>query len=548
MILSTPHRNRSRMHIPLRTHATRAAFLWVALSNILCVFGSEPLAKATSSAQELGRLGACRADNVRDLYSNSDPNRKELRILITRFAGTNAHEEEFGLRVGQALHDEVPLYLRKALKPEQSKLTMVNLRVDYVRCVVRSHDEARQIGHAAHANAVFWGHAYCDHCDNNPGQPVNLNLYNAGNNVQNSAGGKISNHLTFNIPPPPEPQDAFKTSLTVVRWKGLDADGGRAMQMNGPSALAGARLPRLASRRVKILLDSIVGLFAMQAGRHGLAVELFDSLPKSVLAAVEGADDLYRMMGKSLMIAGYPDRSLESLGRAHKLCTHGDPSCIYETNYRLGWAHERVGNEAKALEHYEAALKSVEDRNYFIKAATLIGMGRLATAKNEKAIAHDLCEKGRQIFKRIGSPLGQAKALSCLGGLATAMDDPHKAMEQYEQALQFLQKQDDIEDEAIVRIGLGRVYVRLGDGPQAQKYYENALDAFRLIGDRSGQAVALSELARLKQAHGKQQQAAELYNEALLLAVASKDARTEAAIRESQKNLSPIIVQPPLNQ
>src|SRR5262249_53762691 len=109
------------------------------------------------------------------------------------------------------------------------------------------------------------------------------------------------------------------------------------------------------------------------------------------------------------------------------------------------------------------------------------------------------------------------------------------------------QRWDDIEGQASALLALGHAHMALREGQQSHNYYERARDTFRLIGDRKGQASALSGLARLEQEQGKAQKAAQLYGEALPHAVAGKAPKMETVIRESLKNLSPLVGQPPAN-
>lgn len=533
-------RHSSRSVGPLsKLPAKNAQVRWVFLISVLCVFAREQLASAEALTREA--LGPCRKEDARGAFSNAGPNHGQFRILVTRFAGTNNHEEEFGIRVGKAIETQLRPYLQKTLKLRQNQLSLADLHIDYIRCALSNHEQARHMGRLAHADLVFWGQTYCGNCSEQRDREVNLNLSFDGisNSIQGSPNAKIETHI--NVPPPPKLIDAFKTSLTVVRWEGCGEDGARAVQVDGPIDLANTRLPRLASRRVRLLLDTVLGLYAISKGRHGLAVHLIDETRSDSLS-IEGVQDLYRLLGKSLVIAGEPDRGLAVLKESHRLCRADDLSCQAETNYRLGWIYERQNQEYDAIAHYKAGLKFAQQKGRrWIEGAALNGLGRVLAAQGQFKQGQEQCEKGRQVCATSGARICQASSFGCLGKISEARGALAESEGHHQRALRISEQENDLLGEAGARASLAGIYAKQGDQKRSQESYERALYLSRQAGDRRGTGLALSGLAEIAESQGNRQKAFQLYNEALPELRAAKDSLLEPKIRTNLDRLSRVV-------
>lgn len=512
--------------MPVKTHFAFAAFL--------CMFGATDRTQAADTALSSEvRLGACTAKDVRKLFWGPS-DRRQIRVLVTRFAGTDDVSTQFGVQVGTSLRDALTPYAREALDLQNSGLLSKNLQVRYIGCVVGDHDRARLLGRAASADVVLWGQTYCNRRHPTSCQQVDLHLEgaNSNNRIENSPGATMINQITVKNPSLPEAEDAFKTSLTVVRWLGLDADADNPVRVHSRVELAGANLPRLASRRLKVLLDFVLGLYALHAGRHGLAVKFFDSIEK-VTAGVEGAHNLHRMAGMSFVIAGQTDRGLAALQKAHELCQPNDATCRYRTLYRLGWAKARTGHLAEALQHYQDVLVLVQNRNRWFEGSALNRMGHVYAAIGNQKKGQELCEQGRQICRNSGARSCEAEALKNLGDAAADLGSLPDSMELYNQALQIFRKVGDLGGQAATLGSLGRDYLVLGNTDRAQELHEQALSLYQKVGDQQGIAATLCGMGHVAEGQGEYQKAKTLYEQALPITTLAKDRQGEAAILSS---------------
>lgn len=371
------------------------------------------------------------------------------------------------------------------------------------------------------------------------GKPVILHLdgFDQKNNMQNSPGAKISAPVTINVPPPPLPEDAFKTSLTVVRWPGLDADASRAVIVHSGAELANAHLPRLATRRVKLAFDSVLGIYALQIGRHSLGGAFLDSL-KSSSAGVDGSYELYRMAGKSLVIRGQVEQGLAFLQHAYNLCKSTNLKCQSETQYRLGWAYDRLSQAPEAFKHYESARKLAQQyRNYWIEGSALHGIGHIHAVLGDKRKGHEECDRARLICKRAKAWSCEAESLSCLGSINAELGELFKAKEQLEHALAIFEKENNPGGEAAVREQLGRLHVRQREDKQAHTQYVRALRSFELSGDLRGKATVLNELGYLAETSKDVRQAKDLYEKAIKTAKDAQEPRLEASVLANLERL-----------
>lgn len=517
-----------------RTANPRTTWASAAFSALLVICGWLDSAQAVSVAfSPEEQLGPCMPQEVHTAFSGAT-GRHQIRVLVTRFAGSTEIEKQFGMQVGNTLRSALASYARDGLDLQNSGLSATGLHVRFIPCVIGDHDHARQIGRAANAEVVLWGQTYCDRHNAMACQHVDLHLGGVNSNsIENSPGAKIVNRFTIKTPSSLEPEDAFKTSLTVVRWAGLDGDSENPIRIRSRVELAGAHLPQLASRRVRLLLNFVLGLYALRAGRHGLAVQFFDSVEK-VSAGVEGAYDLHRIVGTSFVIAGQPERGLLALQKAHDLCESDDNACLHRTSYRLGWAEERMGHSSAALKHYQAALELAQEKNRWIEGSTLGHMGRIYVAIGDNKRGQKLCEQAQEICIESRARSCAAEAIRTQGDVASNLGLTSKAAELYEQALRTFRQAGDLGGEAATLNSQGRNYLTLGDKRLAQECHEQALARYRKVGDQKGIADTLDGLGHVAECQGDTQTAKTLYDQALAIATLAKDPRGEATILSSQ--------------
>jgi CHAT domain-containing protein/tetratricopeptide (TPR) repeat protein len=131
--------------------------------------------------------------------------------------------------------------------------------------------------------------------------------------------------------------------------------------------------------------------------------------------------------------------------------------------FHLGYAQFLLGDHAKALEYYKAALA--------IQTA--------AGAEKDAALTN-----------------------TYMGMVYIARNEPHLALKLYEDALPILETAGDKRALAIAVDKLGTAYSRSGDPKKASAAYSRATDLWRTIRDPDGEALTLSNMARAQQLAG----------------------------------------------
>lgn len=485
---------------------------------------------------------ACSRQQVHGLFAGAEPARKQLRVAVAQFASNDPALHTEAMDQAKKLRDALENHILNSLKLSESGLSAENLRVYVLPCVITDHVHARHIGRAASAFAVFWGQLYGDsHAGTKQELTVNINGGNGNVSAPNSSNTKIFSQANINLPPPPEPQDKFQTSLTVMPLKGLHADSDSEIPVHGKSLRT---LPIiLKTRRVKGLWNCVLGIYALRASRHGLAVRFLDSC-QAAAAGTEGLQSLYRQGGESRIIVGNTAKGLEDLKQAHRQCRLEDARCQAETLHRLGWAYERLHQLPLAFESYQHALDIAKGVNRWDEGAASNGIGRVYIAQGKLSLGQKKCEEAQMICQRSRARICEAESLMCLGDTAFAEGSLDVAERHYQQALGILRNELAIDRDARIMVNLGRIFTRQEKYKKAYLYLDKAYQNFEQAGDQRGLSDALGEQAELAKAQGNQQGADELYAKALEHAQAANDGQAMTALRANLGMLS----SPALNQ
>ena len=374
----------------------------------LIVLSLQTLAHGATQGSTEQRVLPCQPSQVSDQFPEPTEPRPELRVLITSFYGADEASEAYGKHVGSHMREEVESHARQEIKPEYSGLQYSAIRVKFVPCSVDDHEKARTLGQKAQADVVLWGKAFCSGKNPRACQTV---MINSGNTIKDSPGATMKNQSGPVVVQPPDPSTPgrFTTSLTVVRWLGLEANAQSHGQLRRIDQVAALGLPELVSDKPRVLIDVVIGLYAARAQRHGLAAELLERAKQDVAAGVDGAAELYRLIGTSYLIAGRKEQGLANLEAALRACRSEDDRCQSVGLANLGWAVNRLGDKQKALSYYEQALalwKQVGDRSG--EATTLHNIGRVYSALGDKQKALSYYEQALPLFQKVGDRSGEA--------------------------------------------------------------------------------------------------------------------------------------------
>lgn len=333
------------MNRPKRTTwSTQPAF--AVLLVVLVSLCAQPDGMAASGSENW--LGLCTKQDIQHSFSSASGAHKQLRILVTRFDGPNDDLRQDGAEIATWLYRNLKPYLKNALDPQQSGMSTNTIYVQYIPCVVINHDHARQLVRSAHAKLIFWGHVFERKRKFNKKQriPLRLEDINSSNQFTNSNNINFSNYANIIIndnPLPQRQQGGVQVSLTLNGRAKLEADAEQNVPVNRITAMASAELPQMLTESVKQLFECVLGLHALQSGRHKLAARFLESLRK-VAAGTKGESALYRALGQSLVTIGEIDTGLSALKHAYSLCKSIEPICQRDAQYRLGWAYDCTGS------------------------------------------------------------------------------------------------------------------------------------------------------------------------------------------------------------
>lgn len=485
---------------------TRTVWLLAVLFAIGC---ATPRGPRMPPSPEIA-LGSCDGDMVRGLFTDAESSetRPQIRALVVRFAGTDSLAKQFGMRVGSTLIQKMTSYARQALDMEHSGLTAASLRARFIPCVISDHEHARAIGRVAGADIVMWGQTFCNWRKPGPCQFVELHLEgaNRSNTIRGSPHASLVNNVGIHSAPETAAETEFATSLTVVRWVGLEADGTADEPIWGGRHLAGADLPQLTSPRAKLLIDFVLGLYAYRSGRHGLAAEFFQRSQASVaVAGVQGLPELYRMMGTSYVIAGRTQEGLQVLKKANDSCQPDQISCRALGLSSLGWAMNRLEKPREALAYFDNSL--VLDRqqgNRAAEAVTLNNLGLVYQKLGDRTTALALCQSALPLARQANCRHDEATMLDSLGALHDAAGDSRKAEALYQQALIIHRQLGDLGGQAHVLHNLGSLYQHQSQDkrPQSLEFYREALRLWEQVGDTAGAARTKRGINSVSQALG----------------------------------------------
>lgn len=467
-------------------------------------------------------LGRCEPEMVHELFPARSPAgaepRPELRVLITRFAGSDARSQAFGVQVGKSLRGLLNDHARLRLNAVQSELPASAVRVELVLCELGDHEHARAIGEAGGADIVLWGQAFCNGCTPRQIQHVQIDIHAEGANSNNTLSQSPNAVMTNNVhvvkpqitvtPPLRTTEGSFATSLTLVRWQGLDAGTGRLVEFKRLDKVASLSLPQMGSGGPELLLNVALGIYASRAGQHGLATEFFQSASKDVPAGVEGVHRLHRMIGTSYLITGHQRHGLDALKAALRACPTYDLGCRQVGLTELGWAEFRFGSKSEALDFFEQSLSLALRRSDRLSEATAINnLGLVYAARGEQAKALSYYERALSLRQTAGDVSGEAGTLNNFGLICAARGEQAKALSYYERALLLSKKEGDFSGEAVTLNHLGLVYFALGEKAKAVGYFERALPLNQKVEDVLGEATTLSNFGLVYNSLGERDKA-----------------------------------------
>lgn len=186
----------------------------------------------------------------------------------------------------------------------------------------------------------------------------------------------------------------------------------------------------------------------------------------------------------------------------------------------IGFLHNAIGLQDKALEYYEQALTiHREVGNRAVEGTTLNNLGLVYDDLGQKDKALEYYAQALVIRREVGDRAGEGVTLNNLGEVYRALGQQDKALDYYEQALDILRDAEhgDRAREGATLNNLGEVYRALGQKEKALDYYEQALTIHREVGNRAGEGTTLNNLGLVHDNLGQQDKALSTFGQALVI-------------------------------
>lgn len=181
---------------------------------------------------------------------------------------------------------------------------------------------------------------------------------------------------------------------------------------------------------------------------------------------------------------------------------------------------ETLLNQAKPEEKFELLLERIDlchtlarrdEETESIEKALQIAKGldeerlgeaylkkyRLYRALSQFEKAREAAQDALQLMGKVGSRLGEVKALTCLGTAYLEMSQLDRALACYEKAIGISYKEGFTDREAILLNDIALIHRMRGDHAKALEYYDQALSLRKKLGDRAGEAAVILNLGAL---------------------------------------------------
>ncbi|AFE09345.1 serine/threonine protein kinase [Corallococcus coralloides DSM 2259] len=125
-------------------------------------------------------------------------------------------------------------------------------------------------------------------------------------------------------------------------------------------------------------------------------------------------------------------------------------------------------------------------------------LGRLQQRLGQLDRARVAFTRAAEQARSVGSPVGQARALSQLAGLRVLAGEPAQALSDLERALALAEQGGDAQEVARIHYNAGRLLVAGGRAPEARERLEQARERARVAGWREGEALAAQVLGAME--------------------------------------------------
>lgn len=231
--------------------------------------------------------------------------------------------------------------------------------------------------------------------------------------------------------------------------------------------------------------------------------------PEAHADGLPSRSELLRALADSEAILGNYAPALEAAGTARSMLS--DPRAIAQTERTLGHLHERLGDYAKAAEHYGEAIRWSPDE--LLRARIRLDHAWLALRQGD----HDACLVvcSQVLREGAGDLEAEGMAHSLRGVAFDRLGRWPEASQAHREALAIRIRARDRFGIASSLNNLGMVLTELGDWPEAERLYRRSLRAYERIGEQARLAAVRNNLGDLATRRGELAEAERHHRDAL---------------------------------
>lgn len=194
-----------------------------------------------------------------------------------------------------------------------------------------------------------------------------------------------------------------------------------------------------------------------------------------------------------------PDSAIIIAEKLHEYAQkHSYPKASAIGDILQGFANYIMGNNVKALEHYQKSLNirtQLGDKNGM--ASALINLGIVYNDLGNSTKALDCYERSLTIFQDTGDSSGIANNLNNIGRIYFEQKNYERAMEYYNKCLEIQKKIRSDNGISNSLNNIGQIYEAKGDYTKALEFYENSLSIREKIQFKLGISGSLYDIAQI---------------------------------------------------
>lgn len=300
----------------------------------------------------------------------------------------------------------------------------------------------------------------------------------------------------------PESPDQVDAMIDLAEALVTGDDPQRMMELVGEAEELSRRIGYGRGSAYSLLYNSVSCCFIAQH-EEGLkktseSRELFKGLKDEF-----GVAKTELMDGNLLRSIGSFDQALPHFHRAvDYFRTHGHELWEGMAHYDLGLLFLEIGDNKKARENFEAAVKLCGETNNWVQGRALNGIGTAYRNTGDKDAAVDYYHKSLSIFREINNQMGEARALDDIGSVHRELGDPTLALEFHGRSAEIRRALGVRRALCTSLLNVARAHLDRKDAGNALPVIEEALALAEEAKSRSQVFAAHSLLSRVYEGDG----------------------------------------------